>query len=52
MPECQNCGNHVTEQYKRVFADNQGVLHACSNCRDKTSMFHGAGVGLLEANER
>ncbi|WP_455196254.1 DUF7563 family protein [Halovalidus salilacus] len=45
MAECDNCGAHVTERYKRVFSDNEGVLHACSNCRGQTEMFHGAGSG-------
>jgi len=45
MPECDNCGSHVTDQYKRVFADNQGVLHACSSCRTQMDMFEGSGAG-------
>lgn len=44
MPECDNCGHHVTERYKRVFADNDGILHACSHCRSQSQMFNGAGV--------
>ncbi|WP_455363929.1 DUF7563 family protein [Natronococcus wangiae] len=48
MPECSNCGSHVTEQYKRVFADNTGTLYACPNCRDQHERYHGAGAGLTE----
>ncbi|WP_449271923.1 DUF7563 family protein [Haloterrigena salifodinae] len=33
--------SHVTERYKRVFLDNQGVLHACSN---QMEMFEGSGA--------
>ncbi|WP_425607568.1 DUF7563 family protein [Natrinema zhouii] len=48
MPECSNCGAHVIEQYKRVFADNTGTLHACPNCRSQRERFSGAGAGLAE----
>jgi|GEM_PF-441531 len=36
MPECQNCGEHVTEQYVAVFAPN-GRTHprCCPSCQDK-----------------
>ena len=38
MPECQNCGNFVTEQYVRVFTpetvESQGP-RVCPNCEDK-----------------
>ncbi|WP_425498425.1 DUF7563 family protein [Natrinema soli] len=50
MPECSNCGAHVTEQYKRVFADNTGTLHACPNCRSQCERYHGAGAGLAEVD--
>lgn len=43
MAECDNCGAHVTEQYKRVFSANDGTLHGCSNCVDQAQMFSGAG---------
>ena len=46
MPECSNCGTHVTEQYMRVFADNTGTLHACPNCRSQRARLSGAGAGL------
>jgi len=45
MPECDNCGAHVTDNYKRVFADNQGILHGCSHCHRQSEMLNGAGVG-------
>ena len=36
MPECQNCGEFVTDQYARVFAPPEihGV-RVCPNCEDK-----------------
>lgn len=33
MPECDNCGSWVSEDYKRVFEDNRGVLRACAKCQ-------------------
>lgn len=32
MPECDNCGSHVSERFVRVFADTDGRLEACPNC--------------------
>ncbi|MFC6724578.1 hypothetical protein ACFQE1_09365 [Halobium palmae] len=36
MPECQNCGSFVTENYVRVFAPD-GMEHprVCPRCEDK-----------------
>ena len=35
MPECQNCGSFVTDDYVRVFAPN-GMENprVCPNCED------------------
>lgn len=43
---CQGCGSFVTPQYKKVFSDNQGVLHACVHCETNGEMYSGAGAGL------
>lgn len=32
MPECENCGNHVSDDFHRVFSDDQGEVRACPNC--------------------
>jgi hypothetical protein len=32
MPECQNCGEHVSQQFVRVFALDDGRVHACPSC--------------------
>lgn len=32
MPECVTCGNHVTEQFARVFGDNHNTVHRCIAC--------------------
>ena len=33
MPECQNCGSHVTDTYARVFTpDNVTSPRACPSC--------------------
>ncbi|MFB6155297.1 MAG: hypothetical protein ABEJ22_05330 [Haloferacaceae archaeon] len=32
MPECDNCGAHVSRQFARVFADDRGRVHACPAC--------------------
>ncbi|MFB6111175.1 MAG: hypothetical protein ABEJ35_01420 [Halobacteriaceae archaeon] len=32
MPSCDHCGDHVSEQFARVFADESGTLRACPGC--------------------
>jgi len=32
MPECNHCGAHVSEQFARVFADENGRVRACPAC--------------------
>ncbi|WP_420825976.1 DUF7563 family protein [Halococcus salsus] len=35
MPECENCGSFVTEQYVRVFAPpGMTSVRVCPNCPD------------------
>ncbi|SFL54572.1 hypothetical protein SAMN04487950_4156 [Halogranum rubrum] len=49
MPECQNCGSFVTENYVRVFAPN-GAEHprVCPHCEDKLR----DGAEIREARSR
>jgi hypothetical protein len=43
MPECRNCGAHITEQYARVFTpDHVDAPRVCPHCEDMTR--DGAGV--------
>jgi hypothetical protein len=32
MPACDNCGAHVSEDFRRVFGDQRGRLFACPAC--------------------
>lgn len=32
MPACRNCGAHVTDQFARVFGDNEDIVHTCMGC--------------------
>jgi len=32
MKYCRNCGAPVTEDYARVFGDNDDVVHSCAEC--------------------
>jgi len=32
MPECDECGAHVTVDYHRVFATREGRLRGCPAC--------------------
>lgn len=33
MAECTRCGGFVTDDYVRVFADNEGNISSCRSCR-------------------
>ncbi|WP_133412191.1 DUF7563 family protein [Natrarchaeobaculum sulfurireducens] len=41
MPECQNCGSHVTARFERVFGDNDGNVHGCRECMGTTEIVNG-----------
>lgn len=45
MPTCEDCGGHVSRQYARVMGLN-GAVQGCPDCKTKSEMFEGAGVGL------
>lgn len=32
MPQCDNCGAHVSPAFKRARSDNDSVLHGCPEC--------------------
>lgn len=49
MPECLNCGAHVTENYRRVFApEGADGPRVCPNCPDKVR----DGNGVREKRSR
>lgn len=37
MAECKSCGEFVTDDYVRVFGDNDGNVFDCRNCRARSS---------------
>jgi hypothetical protein len=36
MKRCRNCGSTVTEDYARVFGDNDNRVHSCGNCEQNS----------------
>lgn len=42
MPECSNCGAHVSSDFYRVFAV-RGDLEHCPSCPDKANSDLGSG---------
>lgn len=44
--QCQNCGSHVSESFRRVLGDNENVAHACSNCSPRNSEYPGRVAGV------
>lgn len=43
MPECQECGNHVSENFIRVFGVD-GEVHGCPECKSQSSTREFAGL--------
>lgn len=50
MPECLNCGSHVTDDYVRVFSANgDDSVRTCPDCPD---MIRGKGGRPREARSQ
>ncbi|WP_210423568.1 DUF7563 family protein [Halorussus marinus] len=45
LDQCQFCGTHVTEQFRRVFGDDQDIVHRCIECDTITRLQKGTGAG-------
>jgi len=52
MPECVTCGNHVTEQFARVFGDNRDVVRRCIDCSRAADLDESPGQGEREQRAR
>lgn len=50
MKECQNddCEGTVTEQFARVFGDNNDVIHHCPDCATVTEIKQGTGGNISQ----
>lgn len=42
---CQNCGSHVSADFRRTFGDASGVLHRCLACDSRPRLQQGSGAG-------
>ncbi|WP_435346390.1 DUF7563 family protein [Haloarchaeobius sp. HRN-SO-5] len=40
---CENCGAHLSSSFVRVFGDNDGTLHRCSECSTVSELMSGLG---------
>lgn len=47
MPECQNCGNFVTQDFVRVFGVD-GKVEGCTECKSQGDARRFAGLNELE----
>ncbi|WP_418771503.1 DUF7563 family protein [Halobacterium yunchengense] len=52
MPRCRNCESHVTEQFARVFGDNEDRVHSCIDCTANTDLYDGAGSQGADGADR
>ena len=41
MAECDHCGSHVSQQFFRVFSNNDGDLQGCPRCMSGASIRNG-----------
>lgn len=46
MPKCENCGNHISKDFQRVFADDEEEVRACPECAAQ------AGIAEESMNRR
>ena len=42
--DCQGCGSSPTEQFRRVFGDNDDVVHGCPECSTYRELHDGGAV--------
>lgn len=45
MARCDQWGNHVTADFRRVYADNEGTLYGCPGYRSMTDIKSGKATG-------
>lgn len=44
MRECENCGSSVSDQFARVFGDNENRIHGCPFCESLTACKEGCAA--------
>lgn len=49
MPKCDHCGSYVSNEFKRVFADDEGLILACVSCSSTAGIGETARQRLSEA---
>lgn len=52
MPRCRNCETHVTEQFARVFGDNENDVYNCTDCTTNRDLYDGAGSAGTDVPDR
>jgi len=48
MPECSNCGEHITPDFIRIFGVD-GEVHSCPACSTYAELKEGAGAARGDA---
>ena len=44
--ECRHCGRYVTDQFRRVYGDNDDVVHRCGECDSYRRLTRGSAAGV------
>jgi len=52
MPECDNCGAHVSPTFYRVNKGNDGVLRACPSCENPATLERAAAGATIRYQPR
>jgi len=42
---CDNCGAHVTHDFRRVYGDGDGIAHRCRDCDTAVRIQQGSAAG-------
>jgi len=46
---CRNCGTFVSQQFARVFGDNEDAVHRCIECSNRSTLRNGEGGDRVPA---
>lgn len=49
---CENCQAAFSDNFARVFGDNQNQIHQCPSCTTATSMGLGVAAGIEDSRAR
>ena len=52
MPNCYECDSHVSDNFARVFSDENGIIWACPSCSSQAGIAESAKENRLKHRQR